>query len=123
VSRQKVQVEVDLSITPRDYLMARIAAARATAQVTIDACDEIISLCLDPGEDPKLADRSELLSDALDMAGATARALEDAERVIDQVDPVECEPWDEDGDEVDEDEPEDEEPEIPRAAARPRRRS
>jgi hypothetical protein len=123
--KKSVRVEVELAVTPRDYVMARLAAARMSAQHAIDAIDDIVGLCVDPGEDPKLTERKELLEAALDHAGATARALECAEEAIEQIDPVECEPWDEDGDEADdedEDETEPDDADIPRATARARRR-
>lgn len=100
--------------THRDYLMARVAAARMSAQAVIDSCDEIIAFCMEPEDDAKLRKRTEEITEALEHAGATARALESAEAMIDRVDPTECEPWDEEGDD-------DEVIEIPRATARKRR--
>ena len=111
----------DIDVTPgvRDYFMARVAAARAAAQGIVESCDEIIALCIDPDEDRKGRDRKESLEEALDAAGAVSRALECADAALDAdgFDPLECEPWDEDGDE------EDAEPviEVPRATARKRR--
>lgn len=105
--------------TPRDFFMARIAAARSSAQGVIDACDEIIGLCIDPDEDGKLKKRAEELAEALEFSGATSRALESAEAMIDTVDPEAVEPWETEVDDDDDDE--DDEPVLPRASARSRR--
>lgn len=111
--------DIDVAPSVRDYFMARVAAARLSAQSIVDSCDEIIALCLDPDEDRKGRERNEAVEEALDAAGAVSRALECADAALeaDNFDPLECEPWDEDGDE------EDSEPviEVPRATARKRR--
>lgn len=103
------------SATPtwRDFVMARLAAARANAQAVVELCDEAIDLFIDPEDDKKARDRAEAIENALDAAGATARALECAEAELPQIDPLECEPWDEDADEEVED--------LPRAQARRKR--
>ena len=85
----------DLEVTPRDYVMARLAAARTSAKATCDAIDEAIAIFVNPTEDPKGKERKQLMDDALQAAGAANLALESAEEVIDTVDWRELEPWDE----------------------------
>lgn len=108
--RRKEQKAPALEVTARDFAMARLAAARSCAQSVTSAIDEALILFLDPDEDDDGAERVQMIEDALDLAGSCARALESAHEVMPLVDPEECEPWDEDGEEVD-DEPED----LPRA--------
>lgn len=103
----------------RDFFLARCAAARSSAAAMIDAIDEMVALCMDGDEDLKLRERKEALGEALELAGATSRALECAEEMIDRVDPKEIEPWD--TEEAEEDDEEDDEP-LPRATARKRSR-
>ena len=112
--REAPEVEIDPS--ERDFVMARLGSARASAQAAIDAIDEVLNLFNNPDEDKKGKERTELVTDALEAIGASTRALEMAESTMDQVDFLECEPWDEDGEpeeeeEDDEDEEEDDEEE------------
>lgn len=89
-------------LTFRDHAMARLAAARALAQSAVDACDDAINMFLEPEEDEKGIERAELIEAALESAGAACRALEACEEVFPHVDKVECEPWDEEGEEEEE---------------------
>jgi hypothetical protein len=92
----EIKTNGEVEATARDYAMARVAAARASAAAVIDACDDFITLCIDPEDDDDASERQELLESALEHAGAAARALESAEVMIDKIDPEECEPWDAD---------------------------
>lgn len=73
--------------------MARVAAARSFAQAVIDECDTIIGHSID-GDDKKRKKRKLAITDALELAGCTTRALEAAEEMITLVDGEEVEPWD-----------------------------
>lgn len=111
-----------LEISPRDYAMARLAAARVAAQSAMDAIDDALAYFVDPDEDERARERKELIETALESAGMCSRALECAQEAMPVVDPEECEPWD--GDEDEEDEDDDSSPAIlvlPKATARKRR--
>lgn len=93
-ARKRIPIEVDA--TARDYVMARLAAARASATSLIDSIDECLNLFIDPDEDEKGKERKELVDAALESAGCASRALESAEEMIRSVDMKEVEPWDQD---------------------------
>lgn len=82
-----------LEVTPRDFVMARLAAARLSLQAAVDAIDETTALYVDPEDDESGEDRKESLSVALECAGAGSRALEAAEQHQNKVDLQEIEPW------------------------------
>jgi hypothetical protein len=82
-----------LEVTPRDFVMARLAAARLSLQAAMDAVDETLALYVEPEDDEDGKDRKESLSIALECAGAGSRALESAEQHQDRVDLLEIEPW------------------------------
>lgn len=107
--RRSIQVVRDLEITPRDFVMARLAAARASAQAAIDAIDECIAIFVNPDDDKAGKERAELVDAALESVGAASRALESAESTFDQADMKECEPWEENEDDEDDDDGDDEE--------------
>lgn len=93
--------EIDFDPTPRDYVMARLAAARAASQSAINAIDEALNLFVNPDEDDDGGERTEMIDEALEAAGAAARALEAAETAMAQLvdEDVEAgEPWDDSGD-------------------------
>jgi len=102
--KRTVEVVDELDVTSRDYVMARLLAARASFQASIDAIDECAALFVNPDDDKKGDERKELIDSALEAAGAGSRALESAEETFDQIDPTEGEPWDEDDDDDEEDE-------------------
>ncbi|HEY4266778.1 MAG TPA: hypothetical protein VGM94_01170 [Galbitalea sp.] len=106
--RRSIQVVSDLEITPRDFVMARLAAARASAQAAIDAIDECIAIFVNPDDDKAGKERAELVDAALESVGAASRALESAESTFDQADMKECEPWEDDDDENGDDDEEEE---------------
>ena len=108
--------ELDQSAS-RDFVMARLYAARVCAQGAVEAIDEAIAYFVDPDEDDEGEERTELIESALENAGMATRALESASEAMEAVDPEECEPWDDGAEEI-----EDEAPEPPpRATARKRR--
>lgn len=77
----------------RDYVMARLAAARSCAQEAIEAIDEAVALFVSPDEDKKGKERDELIDSALEATGRASRALEFAVDAYGDVDPSEPEPW------------------------------
>lgn len=83
-------------VTQRDFVMARLAAARSSLQAALDAIDESVALFVDPEDDRSGDTRKEAISEALECTGAGSRALESAEQAIEHVDPLEIEPWEED---------------------------
>lgn len=93
-------VPVTVMGNARDALLARIAEARRCAQSVLDACDDVVELCIETEDDDDGGERTDLIEGALDMAGSCSRALELAEEVMIQVNPTEVAPWD-DGDEED----------------------
>lgn len=109
--RKREIIHVDAEPGARDYVMARLAAARISAMAAVGAIDEAIELFVEVEEDDDGSERTELVETALENIGCATRALESAEEKMPKVDPEECEPWDAD-----------EEPaELPRATARSRR--
>lgn len=97
-----------LEVTPRDYVMARVAAAKVILADVGKALDEFLELAVYPDEDPKKGKRREqCLDTALEALGDCSRAVEDAQEAWPQVDTDEAEPWaeaedDEDGDDEEE---------------------
>lgn len=83
----------------RDYVMARLAAARSSAQSVVQSIDDILVLFVNPDDDKTGKQRTELLDVALEDAGVLCRALESAEEEFGDVDMKACEPWEEDSDE------------------------
>lgn len=100
-AKVKKVIEVDLEVTPRDFVMARLVAARAQAQSAIDAIDDAVTAFVEPESDEDGKERAELVEAALESLGAATRALESAEEALPAVDNAECEPWDEDSDDED----------------------
>ncbi len=98
--RAREPVTVDVTLSKRDFVMARLLAARQLLAQSIAAIDEATDNFIDVEDDPKAKDRRELIETALETTGMASRALESAESVMPDVDPAEIEPWD-DGDEDD----------------------
>ena len=112
MAKTRRKPEPEIEITERDYVMARLLAARSAAQDALNAIDEAAELFTNPDEDKKGKHRVELVDTALEASGAASRALESAQEVLDDVDMQEGEPWDdesEDDDSEDEDTEEDDE--------------
>ncbi len=63
----------------RDYIMARLAAARGALTATQEVLDGCILLFIAPDEDKSGADRKEALEELLDMAGDISRSIEMAQ--------------------------------------------
>lgn len=119
MSPRRKPVEVTVEASARDFVMARLAAARVAAASVVAAIDEALDLFVEVQDDEKGRDRRDLLQAALEGVGCATRALESAEEIMPQVDPEECEPWD-DGDDDDEEDDGDEPERLPRATARRR---
>jgi hypothetical protein len=103
----------------RDFVMARLFAARAAAQSALTALDEAAMLFLDPtDEDEKGTKRKDLLEDADASLGVAAQGVQAAMEAFPEIDAREAEDLDGDPDEEEEDDEGEDEPE--RAA--PRRR-
>lgn len=89
-------------MSPRDFVMARLAACRSGLANASNHLDEAISLFVSTEEDPKGNNRSDLL-EAIDLyIGEAARAVQLAQAMWSEVDPVEGEPELEEEDEEDE---------------------
>lgn len=63
----------------RDFVLARVAAARNHAADMVSALDDYITLAINPDEDKKGETRKELLEAVLDDAGYLSRAVEAAQ--------------------------------------------
>ena len=85
--------------------MARSAAALGQLAAATAALTDAMALFVSPDEDKKGTERKELLDAALEHASSAVRALESADEVIEEVKPLDVEPW-EDDEEEDEDEDE-----------------
>lgn len=90
----------EIEVSERDFVLARVTAARAFIRYVGDALDELEGVfLLAPEEDPKGKVRTDALGDALNQLGNATRALESAEEAMPAVDFNEIEPWDEDDEE------------------------
>lgn len=88
--------EEDDEASPRDFVMARLAASRALLTVAITQIDEAITLFVDGEEDKKGEDRSELVDGAEESCAGALRALESAGAAMEDMDGedwTEGEPW------------------------------
>lgn len=91
----------ELEITERDYVMARLAAARAASQQAVTAIDESLHFFVIPEDDKSGKKRREMIDEALEAMGVATRSLEAAEEILPEVDMTEGEPWDDDEDDED----------------------
>jgi hypothetical protein len=66
----------------RDFVMARLAAARGHVSAAAEAIDGCISLFLWPIEDKDGSDRSDALDVACGAAGDLSRAVEAAQAIL-----------------------------------------
>jgi len=107
----QVRTELEIDASPRDFVMARLAAGRAASQSAITAIDEVLNLFVNPDQDKRGKEREEMIAEALEALGCACRAVEMAEATFDQVDLDECEPWDDEAVTGEEDEEEDEDEE------------
>ena len=76
-------VESDELLTFRDFVMARLAAARVSAQAAIEQIDAALGHFVDPDEDKDGAERGELLEGALEAIGEATRGIEAAQHIWD----------------------------------------
>jgi hypothetical protein len=87
------------ALAARDFVMARLLAARAAAADAIAAIDEAALLFVDTGDDATGKKRKQLVDEALESAGILCRALESAEDgVLEGYDTEAGEPWEEEED-------------------------
>jgi hypothetical protein len=92
----------------RNFVMARLGAARAMLSIATDAIDEVLVVFVAPDDDPKAKQRADGLEAADDAIGEAARAVQAAQTLMEEIDPKEGEPDLPEGDGHDEDEEEDE---------------
>lgn len=96
--------------TPRDYVMARLGAARAGLAAATEAVDEALAYYAEPDDDADGEERAELMDAADESLGAATRALQEAQRAMAAVDPEEGEDdLEEDEDEEEDDDEDDDE--------------
>lgn len=89
----------------RDFIMARLAAARGHLSVATEALDGCLTLFLFPDEDKDGSERSEALDIISESAGEFSRAIEAAQTLLEGLDKkqlAEEEPDLPEGDEFDE---------------------
>ena len=90
--RQKARVERDddeeddddeavIEPDSRDFVMARLAAARVAAQAAIENIDNILGHFVDPDDDKDGTERGELFEGALEAVGEATRGIEAAQHV------------------------------------------
>jgi hypothetical protein len=96
-------VDPDPETTSRDFVMARLAAAHASAQAAIDAIEDALVMFVNVDDDASGKKRRDLIGAALEAIGAGTRALECAEENYEHVDAKEGEPWEADQYEDDDD--------------------
>jgi len=108
MARSKRKHEVRVDADARDEAMARLAAARIYATSVVESIDDALAFFVEPEEDATGRKRTQAINDALESAGAASRALEAASETMAVVDPEQCEPWDEEGDEDDDDDDQEE---------------
>lgn len=71
-------------MSKRDFVMARLAAARTAARQSIDAIDVCMEFCMD-GDDEEGDQRREAMDLVLDFSGAVSRSIESAQEVFDSM--------------------------------------
>lgn len=92
MARRKIEVP-EIEVSERDFVLARVAIARAFIRAADDALDEFAGLCASPEDDKKGESRAETLEEALNQLGSATRSLECAEGALPAVDMSEIEPW------------------------------
>lgn len=102
----KTDLSDDERTAARDFVMARLAAARLQATAVIECIDECIGHFIDTDEDLKGKARVEIIEAADACIADVARALQLAGEAMGDIDPEEEEPEAED----EEDDEDDEEP-------------
>lgn len=102
----------------RDFVMARLAAARGQVAFAAAAIDEALQLFVDPDADTKGKERRELIDGADAALADAARAVQIAGAELDAIDPTEGEPEEDAVDDEDDDEEEEEDEDRPRRKRR-----
>lgn len=74
--RRRARPETLCKPTSRDFVMARVAACRASLQTAIDELDEAMGHFVDPSEDEDGDERTEALEAATESIGSATRSLE-----------------------------------------------
>jgi hypothetical protein len=101
----------------RDYVMARLAAAHASAQAFLETCDEMLGHFVEPEDDAEGLERAGGFEAGAEALGSATRSFDEAHRVWeeasdDELDPEEGEEYgDDDDDESEEEEDEGEDDE------------
>lgn len=88
----------------RDFVLARLAAARGFVGMIQSDLDDCLQLFLGPEEDKDGKQREEAIAIMVDSAGLLSRSLEAAQEMLSETDPKEEEPDLPEGDEFDEEE-------------------
>ena len=101
---RRVRVKEVEVVDFRDATMARLAAARASAQAALDAIDETLMLFVNPDEDKSGKKRKSMLDDASVAAGEASRALEAAQANFDELEAEDLKSGEPDQEEEDDDE-------------------
>lgn len=90
--KARPEPEVQVEATSRDFVLARVAAARAFIRMAGESLDELEGHFMEVDDDPKGEGRAEMLEDALNQLGSATRSLECAEEALPAVDMDEVEP-------------------------------
>ena len=100
-----------MSTLARDFFLARLASARASARGALEALDVIFDLCNAPDDDARGKERMKALEAADELLGQAATSVQLAMEAAPDVDMAEGEPeeYEDEDDEEDEDEDEDDE--------------
>lgn len=75
----------------RDFVMARLGAARAHVSGAADDVDTLLAFFVDPDDDADGALRAEMLESLDDSLGEAARAVQAAQSAFSDIDPTEAE--------------------------------
>jgi len=110
--RTKKKPAASCDPTERDYVMARLAAARSSAAAALTLIDQALEHFVDPEGtgDEDGDERNTCFEGASEALGAASRSVEDAQKIweTDDVHPEDGEDYDEDDDEEDGDYEDDE---------------
>lgn len=82
---------VDDPSEARDFVMARLGAARAHVSNAADDIDAALQLFVSPGDDPDGKGRADMLETADDALGEAARAIQAGQEVYPGINPTEAE--------------------------------
>ncbi len=110
--RTKKKPAASCDPTERDYVMARLAAARSSAAAALTLIDQAMEHFVDPEgtDDEDGNERNTCFEGAAEALGAASRSVEDAQKIweTDDVDPEDGEDYgEEDGDDEEDEDDED----------------